>query len=345
MTEQLKLAVVGAGAMGRDHIRYIQDDPGATLAAIADPTDEAHALADSLGVPWFADCEEMARAGGLDGVVIASPNHLHLANARTALAHGIPALVEKPISDDLDDARAFAAEARESGVPVLVGQHRRHNPKARRAKEIIESGALGTIVAVSVHYGIYKPDGYFDIPWRRQKGAGPILVNMVHDVDMLRFLFGEPVAVQGMAANRARGFEVEDTAVVNVRFADGTLGSITLSDAAASPWNWESTSRENPFFAPFDTDAYHIMGTKGSLSMPQLKLFTHDGGVSDWTKPFVCEIQGVREGLPHRLQLKHFLEVIHGEATPLVTPEDAIKSLEVLNAIKRAADEGVMIEL
>lgn len=345
MTNQLRLAVIGAGAMGRDHIRYIQDDPDARLVAIADPMPAAEQTAKDAGVPWFADYREMLDCTALDGVVIASPNNLHVPMARDTVAHGIPTLVEKPISDDLDDARVFADEARASGVPVLVGQHRRHNPKVRRAKEIIESGALGRIVTVAVLYNLYKPDTYYDIPWRRAKGAGPILVNMVHDVDLMRYLIGEPVEIQGMSANAARGFEVEDSAVATVRFESGTLGTITLSDSAASPWNWESTARENPFFAPYDTDAYYIMGTKASLSLPRLHLFSHAGGVSDWTKPFTCEVQGVRERLPHRLQLRHFERVIRGEEAPLVTPEDAIKTLEVLAAVKQAADGGGLVRL
>lgn len=344
-TTSLRIAVIGAGAMGRDHIRYILDDTDATLAAVADPMPGTAGVAKDAGAPWFADYREMLDCTALDGVVIASPNHLHLPMARDVIAHGVPVLIEKPIGDDLDDARRFAVEARESGVPVLVGQHRRHNPKVRRAKEIIDSGALGRIVTVAVLYNLYKPDGYYDVPWRRSKGAGPILVNMVHDVDLMRYLIGEPIEIQGMASNAARGFEVEDSAVATVRFDSGALGTITLSDAASSPWNWEATARENPFFAPYDTDAYFIMGTKASLSLPRLQLFSHAGGVGDWTKPFVCEVQGVREGLPHRLQLKHFERVIRGEETPLVTPEDAIRTLEVLNAVKRAADGGELVRL
>ena len=141
-------------------------------------------------------------------------------------------------------------------MPVLVGQHRRHNPFVNKAKEIIESGELGKLTVSSFHYMIYKNDEYFDVEWRRKKGAGPILVNLVHDVDLLRYLLGEPVAVQGMQSSAARGFETEDSAVVNVRFADGALASMTISDATASPWNWEATAREDPQYRPFDADAY-----------------------------------------------------------------------------------------
>ena len=170
-------------------------------------------------------------------------------------------------SNDLEDAQAFAAEAETAGVPVLVGQHRRHNPFVNKAKEIIESGELGKLTVSSFHYMIYKNDEYFDVEWRRKKGAGPILVNLVHDVDLLRYLLGEPVAVQGMQSSAARGFETEDSAVVNVRFADGALASMTISDATASPWNWEATAREDPQYRPFDADAY-LSAVPGACRCP-----------------------------------------------------------------------------
>ncbi len=85
MTQQLRLAVIGAGAMGRDHIRYIQDNPDAKLVAIADPMHESEELAKSIDVAWYADYNDMFDHVALDGVVIASPNGLHLPMARAAL--------------------------------------------------------------------------------------------------------------------------------------------------------------------------------------------------------------------------------------------------------------------
>ena len=148
-----------------------------------------------------------------------------------------------------------------------------------------------------------------------------------------------------MAANRARGFDVEDSAVVNIRFASGALASCTLSDAAASPWNWEATSRENPFFAPFDTDSWMIMGTRGSLSLPRLKLFSYRDGPADWSEPLTCEIEGIRDRQPHKAQLQHFARVILGKEAPMVPPEDAIRSLVVLDAIRRAVRDGGSVVL
>ena len=116
------------------------------------------------------------------------------------------------------------------------------------------------------------------------------LVNLVHDVDLLRYLLGEPVAVQGLQSSAARGFETADSAVVNVRFADGALASMTISDATASPWNWEATAREDPQYRPFDADAYFIGGTKGALSLPRLHQFSYDGA-SNWCRRDVYKRQ------------------------------------------------------
>ena len=274
----VRLAVIGTDAMGRNHIRFVTEEPEAELVAT---------------------------------------------------------------SDAFEGARTTAEAA---GVTVLVGQHRRHNPFVQKAKQIIEGSELGRLTVSSFHYMIYKNDDYFDVEWRRKKGAGPILVNLVHDVDLLRYLLGEPVAVQGMQSSAARGFETEDSAVVNVRFADGSLASMTISDATASPWNWEATAREDPQYRPFDADAYFIGGTKGALSLPRLHQVSYDGA-SSWHKPLKLDVPAVDPALPHKMQLKHFVRVVRREEEPVVTPADNVKTLRTLNAIKQAAETGELVEL
>lgn len=340
----VRIAVIGAGAMGRNHIRFVTDEPETELVAIADAFEGARATADAAGVPFFLDPAQMMDEVRPDGVIIATPNGLHLSVAREAVGRGIVPLVEKPISDDLEDAERFAFEARTAGVPVLVGQHRRHNPFVQKAKQIIDSGVLGKLTVASFHYMIYKNDEYFDVEWRRKKGAGPILVNLVHDVDLLRYLIGEPVAIQGMQSSAARGFETEDSAVVNVRFAGGALASMTISDATASPWNWEATAREDSQYRPFDADAYFIGGTRGALSLPRLHTFGYDGA-SSWHEPLRLEVPAVDPAQPHRMQLRHFVDVVRREAEPVVTPEDNVKTLRTLTAVKRAAETGELVEL
>ncbi len=340
----VRIAVVGAGAMGRNHIRFVVEEPACELVAIADAFEGARETADKAGVPFFTDPAQMMDEVKPDGIIIATPNGLHLSVAREAVSRGIVPLVEKPISDDLADAERFAAEADEADVPVLVGQHRRHNPFVSKAKEIIDGGELGQLTVSSFHYMIYKNDEYFDVEWRRKKGAGPILVNLVHDVDLLRYLLGEPVAVQGMQSSAARGFETEDSAVINVRFANGSLASMTISDATAAPWNWEATAREDPQYRPFNADAYFIGGTKGALSLPRLQLTSYDGA-SSWHKPLKVDVPAVDPALPHKMQLEHFIKVVRREEAPVVTPADNVKTLRTLFAVKKAAETGELVEL
>jgi predicted dehydrogenase len=84
----------------------------------------------------------------------------------------------------------------------------------REAKTIIDSGRVGKIVAVHGAFWTMKPESYFDVAWRREKGAGPVLINLIQDLDLLRFLCGEVIAVQAMESNARRGNPVEDTAAI-----------------------------------------------------------------------------------------------------------------------------------
>lgn len=124
----------------------------------------------------------------------------------------------------------------------------------------------------------------------------------------------------------------------------GSLASMTISDATASPWNWEATAREDPQYRPFDADAYFIGGTKGALSLPRLHQMSYDGA-SSWHKPLQMDIPAVDPALPHKMQLKHFVRVVRREEAPVVTPADNVKTLRCLNAVKQAAETGQLVEL
>ena len=135
-------------------------------------------------------------------------------------------LVEKPISNSVEEAIRLAEAASAANVPLLVGHHRRHSLILAKAREIVQGGSLGQVVAVVGSSLFYKLDHYFDEgPWRREVGGGPILINMIHEVDVLRWLCGEIVAVQAFSSNETRGFPVEETAAINLRFAGGALGT------------------------------------------------------------------------------------------------------------------------
>ena len=330
-----RLAVIGAGAIGRKHIEVIQYASDATLVALADPSEQARELATELGVAWFADVEEMLDEIRPDGVINATPNTLHVPCALACVTRGIPVLVEKPVAESPERARELVDAALAHNVPVLVGHHRRQNALTAAAKTLIDSGKLGKIVAVSAHWILQKPDDYFDVSWRREPGAGPLLVNLVHDIDLMRYLLGEIEEVQAMASSETRGFANEDSAVVNLRFARGTLGSAVLSDCSVSPWSWEMNSAENPIYAHTPENCYLISGTLGALAIPQMRWWRY-GEKSGWHEPLISETLRIDAIDPFILQLNHFIAVIRGEATPIIDAADALRSLEVIDEIRQA---------
>jgi len=346
MTTPLRLAVAGAGLIGRRHIELIAADPDCTLAAIVDPAPAAAEVARVAGVPLFASLTALLASSTIDGVVLATPNALHVSQALECIVAGVPALVEKPVADSVAAGARLCEAAERTGARMLVGHHRRHGAIMARACEIVQSGRLGAIVAVVGTALFCKPGAYFDEgPWRTQPGGGPILINLIHEIDNLRALCGEIVAVQALASSARRGFPVEDTVAIGLRFANGALGTFALSDTAASARSWEQTSGENKAYPRYaDEDCYLIAGTDGSLGVPTMRLRTYAHGEDrSWWKPFDTTIAGVDDVDPLARQLAHFCAVARGEATPLVTLRDGLQNLHITEAIAEAARTGRIV--
>ncbi|MDD1794990.1 Gfo/Idh/MocA family oxidoreductase [Enterovibrio makurazakiensis] len=344
--EPLNLAVVGAGLIGKNHIKLINNSDICRLAAIVDPFEASAALAQENGVPHFSDLKNMLSTLKVDGVILATPNNLHVQQTKQCIEHEVPVLIEKPVAHSVAEATELLNIAVSSpGIwdTLLVGHHRMHSPIIKRTRELIDSGVLGALVAVQGSALFYKPDDYFDAaPWRTKEGGGPILINLIHDIGNLRYLCGEIVAVQAMASNRRRNFDVEDTVSINLSFANGASGTFLLSDTAGSGRSWEQTSLENKAYASYpDEDCYHIAGTDGSISVPTMRLkhYTEKANRS-WWKPFVSDTLALQRKDPLVEQLNHFCDVINKQAKPLVTVRDGLQNLRVTEAVVEAVKTG-----
>ncbi len=273
---RLPIAVIGTGLIGRTHIDRALRSSSVELVGIADPTPGAADLARSLGVPGFADHRSLLAKVKPKGAVVATPNVTHAQITIDCLERGAAVLVEKPIADTLEDGQRICEASRASGLPVLVGHQRRHNPITRRAKAIVGAGTLGRPVSVTVLCTWLKPREYFDVAWRRQPGGGPILINLIHDIDLMRHLYGEIECVLALASNAVRGFEVEDSAAVALRFRSGALGTVSVCDTAAAPWNWDLSAGEAERFPRQDINAHFYSGTEGSLAFdPERETSSH----------------------------------------------------------------------
>jgi len=351
-TKAVRVAVTGAGMIGRRHAAVIRATPGCVLSAIVDPAPSAVDFARSLDVPLFRSLDELLTVARPDGVVLATPNQLHVEQALACIAAGVPALVEKPLADALAGGIRLCEAAEAARVPMLVGHHRRHGAIITKAIEIIGRGTLGRIVAVVGTALFYKAEseGYFDeAPWRREPGGGPILINLIHEIDNLRALCGEIVAVQAFTSNATRGFPVEDTAAIILRFASGALGTFMLSDTAASDRSWEHTSGEDPRYAKAhagDADCYVVAGTHGSLAIPTMRIARYpDGAHRSWHEALARSTAPLDVVDPLARQMAHFRDVVRGDAKPLVTARDGLQNLRVVAAIGEAAHSGSAVTL
>ena len=346
MQQQLPIAVIGAGLIGRTHIDRVLRSERFQLVGIADPSADAAALAQSVQVPCFADYRGMLAATRPRAVVVATPNVTHASITIDCLEHGAAVLVEKPIADTMQDAQSICDASRARGVPVLVGHQRRHNPIIRTARSILERGLLGRPVSATVLCTWLKPRDYFDVAWRRQPGGGPVLINLIHDIDLMRHLYGEIDAVQALTSNAVRGFVVEDTAAVLLRFRNGALGTVMVSDTATAPWNWDLAAGEAERFPRQDINAHFYSGTEGSMALPRLEVWRYgqDQGVAQgWEDPLTMERTTVRTSCPYTEQLRHFASLVEGREDPVCSALDGSRTLEATLAVTQAATTGKQV--
>ena len=349
--QTLNIALVGAGLVGQDHLRMIADNQDCQLVAIVDPTEAARSQAAELNVAYFNDLPlllaQTQQIGGIDGIILATPNQLHADQAKQCIAAGIPAIIEKPVTESVAAGQELLELAANSNVPMMVGHHRMHSPIMRVAKQAISDGRLGALVAVNGSAMFYKPDDYFAAgPWRTQPGGGPILINLIHERGNLCYLCGDITSVQAVASNARRGFVVEDTVGILLTFDSGVIGTFILSDTAVSGRSWEQTSQENPYFASTpDEDCYHLAGTKGALSIPTLRYKHYGASASSWNEPFLYDTIALARRDPLAEQLAHFCQVIRGEVDPLVSVHDGLQNLRVTEAIVAAAESGERVTL
>lgn len=330
-----RLALIGAGVIGKRHMAAIAATDGARLAAIADPSPSG----EIGGVPLFADAAEMLAEMRPDGVIVATPTMHHQAPALAAMEAGAHVLIEKPITATLAEAEALIVKSAATGLHVLVGHHRRYYPMVHKARELVQSEALGELVAVTGQWTVQKADAYFMPDWRKTREAGPVLTNLIHEMDTLRFICGEVASISAETSS-IRGFTKEDAAALTVRFENGALGSFLLSDATPSPWAWEFATGENPAFPRSGLNACRFMGTKACLDFPNLTLWQHAPGEAGWNHLMEPTEMPMPLGDAFAAQCAHFCAVIRGDETPRITAQDATKTLQATLAVFEAAESG-----
>lgn len=368
--EKIGIAVVGAaGLIGKRHVEHILKNDRARLHSIVDPTTAAQLIAKEASVPHFNNVDELLlnHSKGLQAAIIATPTGMHIEQACALVKRGIHVLIEKPLCNTVEEAQPLIQACGQFGAgSILVGFHRRFNPYILQLKSILDGqnshlghSPLGTIVAVNGLWCTRKPLTYFrQAPWRAKKanGGGVILTNLSHELDLMRFLFGEINKVYAEPGSTTRGFDVEETVAITLKFQSGCVGTILLSDSALTPFTFESATGENPNLSKHHQPTYTIMGTGGTINFPNMELWSFTGqsieGGGDWTLPLTKSNQAALPfdqefatdsgpNSPFAKRLEHWLDFIQGKSDSLsCTLDDGLRNMAILEAILTSATSG-----
>lgn len=313
-----RILVVGGGLIGIRHIDAVQAHPGCALVGLADPD-----MSIAPDIPCFADMDDVMDP--VDGVIIATPTDLHARHGMYAAKRGWHMLIEKPVAGDLSGAQTVRDAVARAGVGSLVGHHRRYHAAVQQLKTMIAEGAIGSVICANLIWAMRKPDHYFAGNWRAA-GGSPVMINLVHDIDILRFVVGEIAAVTALRGTGLRGQNRIESGAVALAFENGATGTISFADTSPSPWGFEAGTSENPNIGTTGQDMMWIMGTDGAISFPSMTLWSG----TEWGQPAQqVPLQKAENAKPPlEAQLDHFLDVIDG-ATPLIDVADATRTLDV----------------
>lgn len=342
MTTPIPLCVIGAGLIGQRHIDMAVKSEAVCLTAVVEPDSTRRVQLQTTGLPAVASIGDVP--ADTIAAIVATPTPDHHASAMAALDRGWATLVEKPITATMGEARALCLSARAKTLPLITGHHRRCHPFTLSARELLDR--IGAPVAVQALWSLRKHNSYYDIQWRRAAGAGPLMTNLSHEIDLIRFLLGDIAEVQAMTSSARRGLSIEDTAAVSLRFDNGALGSVLISDAGASPWSFEAATAENPGIAASGRDYLRIVGTEGALAFPSLTLWGRSApGEIEWRKPLTRrETPSFAQIDPIGDQITRFAQIANGGADPLLaTGADGAATLEITLAAVLSGDTGLPV--
>jgi predicted dehydrogenase len=235
--QKLKTALVGCGKVGHLHAAALQSLPESEFVAVCGRTvEKAKTFAEKYHVAAFTDVNEMISKAKVEAVCICTPHPEHAAPTIAAARLGVHVLVEKPLASSLADCDAMLAAAKENKTIISTVYQRRFYPPCQRIRRAIDDGKLGKpVLGVATIFGWRDEAYYKSDPWRgswQHEGGGVLVNQSPHQLDLLLWYFGEVEEVFGYWSNLNHPYiEVDDTAIAVVRFKNGALGNIVVSNS------------------------------------------------------------------------------------------------------------------
>ena len=337
---KIRLALIGCGRIAKNHFSAIEkhgDD--LELVAVCD-TDPAALQAATVTntVPGYAHLRDLLTAEKPDLVALCTPSGLHPDQAILAARHGVHVMTEKPMATRWQDGVRMVKACDEAGVHLFVVKQNRRNATLQLLKRAVEEKRFGKIHLVHLNVFWSRPQSYYDqARWRGtwEFDGGAFMNQASHYVDLLDWLIGPVDKVQAMVST-TRDIEVEDTGVLNVRWRNGALGSMSVT-MLTYPKNLEGSIT--------------ILGEQGSVRIGgvavndiQLWDFAEPRDYDEQVKAANYETTSVY-GFGHPLYYKNVIDVMRGAAEPETDGREGLKSLEVLIAAYLSARDGRTVSL
>jgi predicted dehydrogenase len=355
--KEYKLAIIGCGKVAHLHAKAIGNLPNATLAAVWSRTPESAAkFAATYGAKPCGDIAAMIRENNIDLAIVCNPHPFHREVTVEAALAGANVLVEKPLASTLEDSDAMIDACRRAGVRLGVVSQRRWYAPVQRIRQAIDAGKIGAPVFGTINMLGWRDEAYYNAdPWRGtwdMEGGGVLVNQAPHQLDILLWFMGEADEVYGLWRNLNHPYiEVEDTAVAIVKFRNGGIGNIIVSNSEKPGiFGKVQVHGSNGASVGVQTDggAMFVAGMSSVLEPPVNDLWTVPGEealLAGWVREDSELFERIDPTIYYmERQIEDFLTALDENRDPLVTGETGRRTVELFTAIYRSTRDNAPVK-
>ncbi len=339
---RLRFGIVGVGNIAPFHAAAIRATPDAELVAVATRNQERGcAFVAEHGGAWCADYTALIARDDVDVVVLCTPHDLHAPMTLDAARAGKHIVCEKPMARTTSECDEMIAACENAGVTLGVIFQMRFEPLAQKLKTLIDAGKLGRLLTQTVCLPWYRTDAYYRSgAWRgtlAHEGGGVLINQAIHLLDLMLWLTGAmPARVSAQMRTLARDIQVEDVALAILEYADGHLGSVQATTIA-----YPGFPERLEFYGTQGSAIYH----KGSSRLEWHCLEPRDDGEQATEANSGAANPVAISAAAHIAQYQDFASALREHRAPLVDGREGRRSVELVEAIYRAARLNTAVQL
>jgi UDP-N-acetyl-2-amino-2-deoxyglucuronate dehydrogenase len=339
--DQVRLGLIGCGRISKNHFEAVSQIPEAEFVAVSDIIGEkARTAAETYGIKAvYTDYQDMLEKEQLDAVSICSPSGMHPQMGIDVAKHGINVITEKPMAINIEAADSLIKACDKNKVRLFVVKQNRLNSTMQLLKKAIDKGRFGKIYVAQSNVFWQRPQAYYDAEkWRGtwEFDGGAFMNQASHYVDALYWLLGNVDSVMAYTGTMARHIEAEDTGCAILHFRSGLIATLNVT-MLTFPKNYEGSIT--------------IIGEKGTVKLGGVAV----NKIEKWEFEDYDDDDRIAQdanyqppnvyGFGHNPYYRNVVDVLMNNGTPSTDGRDGRKSVEIIQAIYRAAKEGKKVSL